>query len=188
MNLTAIRNGLILAGIVLALIVLCCSCKITKQIQKAKTETKTETKLDSASHVRNDIKKESETKTVITEQADTLAKVAGLKAKVKGDTTLSDGTRVDFTGDGVVINQPDKNIPFKINKRTETTTKVKETDNTETKTEVKKKEEKKSEVKTVDRDVKKTGVSPWWLLLVLVIVAGYIAWRFRSRLLPQSRL
>lgn len=161
------------------------SCKVSKNVQKSSTETETQNKVDSSGVKRNDITKEEETKTITEVAVDTSVLVTGVKAKVKGDTTLSDGTKVEFTSDGgVLIAQPDKTIPIKGKKRTETTTKTKEVDKSKSEATVKKKEEKKESKKEKGKEVTKTGFVLAWYWFILIVLALLIAigWKLRKYL------
>lgn len=164
----------------LSCVIFLTSCKLQKQVQKSSTETETQNKVDSSAVVKNDITKESKVKTVITEKLDTAVTEAGFTAVVKKDTVLQDGTRVEFKGTAVKITKPTRQIPVKINKRTETTADTKETDQSKIKTAVKKDDRKEESQKEAAKEKTKTGIPFWWWIIIALAVLIGLAWRFRK--------
>lgn len=180
-NLT-IRTLQILA-IVASIFLFFSSCSVIKSVNKKKTEDSQKTELDSL------VKSDTETKTKITELADTTVKTAAseiegsrpVKDLEKKPLVLEDDSQVitayvDSTGNLKIKGKvKPQSIPIKFKKITEIKSENKTTAS------VKKKEEVKSETKTTDKDVKRIGLPWWiWLLLIMVILAG-IGWKvFKS--------
>lgn len=150
-------------ALILIILATLCSCKVTKQIQKTDTETQTESKKDSIGEVHNDIKKESKIETTVTEEIDSTIFVSQT-GDIVSDTSKHKG----------------KETPIRIRKKKTTTTTEdkKEVDKSVSKSEVKAKHETKSEVKTVSKDIKKTGIPFYWWIIIAVLVAVYLSWRF----------
>lgn len=164
----------------------CSSCSVIKSRNVNKSDTSTDIEVDSTANTHS----KSETK--ITETIDTFLTIRG--GEVEWSTTDKDLSekpfvienedhqitlRKDSTGriHGKVKTK-DKVIPVKATKVTEIKSDIKQ------KVKVKSDKETESKTKVVDKDVKRTGI-PWWIWVILVlIVAGYLAYRYLKRTAP----
>ena len=173
--------------LLLLMIVFASSCKITRQIDKQKTETTTELNASSDTRITTD----DQTKTTITEKVDTSVVIPG--TKISGEsignkvTTIIDGDTLTASYDKVTntikahFSSGPKLQSIHKDKVTEIQSNVKKdevvnTDTsliTETKTEVKKKESKTNYV--------------WFGLgsLVILILVGYFIYRYlKGKMIP----
>jgi len=143
------------------------SCRVQKNISKQETQKEEANKVDSAATVKNDIQKETKAVTETTEIIDSAAFI---------------------TPDGKLINDPKDvtkesiKVPIKKKKTTKRTEDIKETDQSKSEVQVNKKEEKKEETSEKVKVIEKTGFTlPWfWWIIIIVLVAGYLAWRYRK--------
>jgi hypothetical protein len=175
---------------ILLLSILLCSCSILKNTHKTedKKVTDTETKVQEKTEASK--VKESDIKTVTEASFDTTLNVAGSSvegtAKLKSNEpwTLDDSFQsVTITQDSsgklkVKANVKPRNIPVTIIKKTTKTEKIKETEIKKTDSTAQEKKQEKTELVTVDKEKKTTFGIPWWiwLILVLIAIAAYL-WR-----------
>lgn len=165
------------------LLLLFASCGVVKNVDRSKDKSKTET--DSVAQV----KETTQTKTIITEEVDTTATVAG--SEIKGSTPFKDlevkpyiledeNQRIEVTVDSagniqVASKVKPRAVGLKFHRKTESVVnkvsdiKVKETKTTS------------SKVVTTDKDVRRYGFPWWlWLLVVLSILSGAAFYAIRK--------
>lgn len=140
-------------------------CKVSKNISKQETQKEEASKVDSSATVKKDIEKISKIETVVTEVIDTTVHI-NTKGEIVSDTTGQKTTAVKV----------------KKTKTTKTKADIKETDQSKVKVEVKRESKKEETKKETVKDIEKTNLFPWyWWIILLVLVAGYLAWRFLKR-------
>lgn len=145
------------------LIALLFSCSVFKKVNRTKIETEAKTEIDSTATVHNDITMDSKTETTTKEEIDTAVFIS------------PEGHLIERTED---VKKESIKVPVKKTKETKTNSDSREVDKSKIKTDLKKLEEKKEEVKVMDKEVKRSGIPWFWWLILAVIAAWFVAYRF----------
>lgn len=180
---------------IILFLVLLSSCSVIKSIKKDREKTDVQTEAKAEEKTKTETQTDSKAKTITTEEIDTLITTAGGRMTGRSTDLKTEPIIIEEAGFSVFVTDSagvtkatavlkPQQIPVKKKKRTEKEEAVKQTVKTQSDSTGENSAKVKTDNSHQDREVKKTGLLfPWWLrILIVLIILGGLAWRFRKRL------
>jgi hypothetical protein len=172
----------------LILALLLSSCSIFKTSHKSDVKESESVTGSAKENKASELKLDWKGTSVTTEKADTVISIAGGRMTGKSTDLKTEPIIIEDAGFWVFVSDSagttkatavlkPRKIPVKVDKRTEREESLQQTKTEKSDSTGEFKQKLKSETETKDREVKKTGLFPWWLWLILALIAAFLAWR-----------